>query len=100
MAPSNWSLSRRSRKASVEPLSWSPLAGIGAKMVANWLQDEMKVPVSLVNDYTLPAYVDENTNTIYYVEDTDKNYECNGIFLYPTKDKARSALKKVLFHQF
>ena len=39
-------------------------SGIGAKMVANWLQDEMKVPVSLVNDYTLPAYVDENTLVI------------------------------------
>jgi glucose/mannose-6-phosphate isomerase len=39
-------------------------SGIGAKMVANWLQDEMKVPVSLVNDYTLPGYVDENTLVI------------------------------------
>ena len=39
-------------------------SGIGAKMVANWLQDEMKVPVALVNDYTLPAYVDENTLVI------------------------------------
>ena len=28
-------------------------SGIGAKMVANWLQDEMKVPVSLVNDLSL-----------------------------------------------
>ena len=39
-------------------------SGIGAKMVANWLQDEMQVPVSLVNDYTLPAYVDKNTLVI------------------------------------
>ena len=36
-------------------------SGIGAKMVANWLQDEIKVPVSLVNDYTLPGYVNKNT---------------------------------------
>lgn len=36
-------------------------SGIGAKMVANWLQDEMTVPVSLVNDYTLPGYVNKNT---------------------------------------
>ena len=39
-------------------------SGIGAKMVANWLQDEMKVPVSLVNDYTLPAFVDKHTLVI------------------------------------
>ena len=25
-------------------------SGIGAKMVANWLQDELKVPVTQVND--------------------------------------------------
>ena len=31
-------------------------SGIGAKMVANWLQDEMKVPVALVNDYTCLLY--------------------------------------------
>ena len=36
-------------------------SGIGAKMVANWLMDEIKFPITLVNDYTLPAFVNENT---------------------------------------
>lgn len=36
-------------------------SGIGAKMVANWLMDEVKVPITLINDYTLPAFVDKNT---------------------------------------
>ena len=39
-------------------------SGIGAKMVANWLQDELKVPVLLVNDYTLPGCINENTLVI------------------------------------
>ncbi len=39
-------------------------SGIGAKMVANWLMDEIKVPITLVNDYTLPAFVDKNTLVI------------------------------------
>ena len=39
-------------------------SGIGAKMVANWLMDEIKLPITIVNDYTLPAFVDENTLVI------------------------------------
>jgi glucose/mannose-6-phosphate isomerase len=39
-------------------------SGIGAKMVANWLMDEIKVPITLINEYTLPAFVDENTLVI------------------------------------
>ena len=39
-------------------------SGIGAKMVANWLMDEIKLPVTLVNDYTIPAFVNENTLVI------------------------------------
>jgi glucose/mannose-6-phosphate isomerase len=39
-------------------------SGIGAKMVANWLQDELKIPVTQVNDYTLPGFVNENTLVI------------------------------------
>ena len=39
-------------------------SGIGAKMVANWLMDEIKIPITLVNDYTLPAFVDQNTLVI------------------------------------
>lgn len=39
-------------------------SGIGAKIVANWVQDEMKLPVILVNDYTLPAFASEQTLVI------------------------------------
>ena len=39
-------------------------SGIGAKMVANWVMDEVKVPVILINDYTLPVFVDKNTLVI------------------------------------
>ena len=39
-------------------------SGIGAKMVANWLMDEIKLPITLVNDYTIPAFVNENTLVI------------------------------------
>ena len=39
-------------------------SGIGAKMVANWLMDEINFPITLVNDYTLPAFVNENTLVI------------------------------------
>lgn len=39
-------------------------SGIGAKMVANWLMDEINLPITLVNDYTLPAFVNENTLVI------------------------------------
>jgi glucose/mannose-6-phosphate isomerase len=39
-------------------------SGIGGKLVSQWLQDELKVPVTLVQDYTLPAFVNENTLVI------------------------------------
>mgnify|MGYP001381553989 CR=1 FL=1 len=39
-------------------------SGIGAKMVANWLQSEIDIPVLLINDYTLPAFVNERTLVI------------------------------------
>jgi glucose/mannose-6-phosphate isomerase len=39
-------------------------SGIGAKMVASWLMDEIKIPITLINDYTLPAFVNENTLVI------------------------------------
>ena len=39
-------------------------SGIGAKMVANWLMDEIKTPITLINDYTLPAFVDEHSLVI------------------------------------
>ncbi len=39
-------------------------SGIGGKIVALWLQDEMPVPVMSLQDYNLPAYVDEHTLVI------------------------------------
>lgn len=36
-------------------------SGIGAKIVSNWIQDEIKVPVVVSNEYTLPAFVNKNT---------------------------------------
>jgi len=36
-------------------------SGIGAKIVSNWIQQELKVPVTLVNEYTLPAFVGPNS---------------------------------------
>lgn len=39
-------------------------SGIGAKLVANWVQDEIKVPIAISNEYTLPAFVNKNTLVI------------------------------------
>lgn len=39
-------------------------SGIGAKIVSNWLQDELKVPLTLVHEYSLPAFVGPNTLVI------------------------------------
>lgn len=39
-------------------------SGIGAKIVSQWVQDEMKVPVLLLQDYTLPKFVDQYTLVI------------------------------------
>jgi glucose/mannose-6-phosphate isomerase len=39
-------------------------SGIGAKIVSNWLQDELTLPLTLVNEYTLPAFVGPNTLVI------------------------------------
>jgi glucose/mannose-6-phosphate isomerase len=39
-------------------------SGIGAKIVANWIQDEIKIPVILSNEYTLPAFANKNTLVI------------------------------------
>ncbi len=36
-------------------------SGIGGKIVAQWIQDEAKVPVITLNDYTLPKFVNKNT---------------------------------------
>ena len=39
-------------------------SGIGAKIVSNWLFDEIKLPIILVNDYTIPNFVDEHSLVI------------------------------------
>lgn len=39
-------------------------SGIGAKIVSNWIHDEVKLPITLVTDYTLPAFVSNNTLVI------------------------------------
>jgi glucose/mannose-6-phosphate isomerase len=39
-------------------------SGIGGKIVALWLQDELSVPVTLINDYNLPEFVNEHTLVI------------------------------------
>ena len=39
-------------------------SGIGGRMVAMWFADQLKVPVQIVHDYTLPEYVNENTLVI------------------------------------
>lgn len=39
-------------------------SGIGGKIVSQWVQDEIKIPVVLINDYNLPEFVNENTLVI------------------------------------
>ena len=39
-------------------------SGIGAKIVCNWLLDELKLPVSVSNEYALPAYANQHTLVI------------------------------------
>lgn len=36
-------------------------SGIGGKIAYQWVQNEIKIPVSLVLDYTLPSFVDKHT---------------------------------------
>lgn len=39
-------------------------SGIGGKIAAQWVQDEIKVPITLVLDYSLPAFVNEHSLVI------------------------------------
>ncbi len=39
-------------------------SGIGAKIVSNWVFDEIKIPVALVTDYNLPAFASSNSLVI------------------------------------
>jgi glucose/mannose-6-phosphate isomerase len=39
-------------------------SGIGGKMVSQWVESEIKVPIRLCQDYDIPAFVNENTLVI------------------------------------
>jgi glucose/mannose-6-phosphate isomerase len=39
-------------------------SGIGGRLVGSWVADELKVPVHVVNDYTLPHFVSKNSLVI------------------------------------
>lgn len=53
-------------------------SGIGGKLVSQWLQNELSVPVQLVQDYTFPSYVNEHTLVIgsSYSGDTEETLFC------------------------
>ncbi len=36
-------------------------SGIGGVIVKNWIADDISIPVQVVNDYQIPAYVDQDT---------------------------------------
>lgn len=39
-------------------------SGIGGKIVSQWIQDDSSVPVLMLNDYTLPNYIDKHSIVI------------------------------------
>ena len=39
-------------------------SGIGGKIATQFVSDQLKIPVSINNDYTLPSFVSENTLVI------------------------------------
>ena len=39
-------------------------SGIGAKIVSEWIQNEISIPIQILQDYTIPKYVDEHTLVI------------------------------------
>ncbi|TNE53542.1 MAG: bifunctional phosphoglucose/phosphomannose isomerase [Bacteroidetes bacterium] len=39
-------------------------SGFGGKLVAKWIEDEIKLPFIVVQDYTIPNFVNENTLVI------------------------------------
>jgi glucose/mannose-6-phosphate isomerase len=49
-------------------------SGIGGKLVANWLLNELDIPVNLCQDYTIPKYVNKKTLLIAssYSGDTEE----------------------------
>lgn len=53
-------------------------SGIGGKIVSQWIQDEARIPVYLLNDYSLPAFVDKHTLVIgsSYSGNTEETLAC------------------------
>lgn len=49
-------------------------SGIGGRLVANWLYNDLELPVAICQDYTLPKYVNTNTLVIAssYSGDTEE----------------------------
>jgi glucose/mannose-6-phosphate isomerase len=39
-------------------------SGIGAKIVSEWIQNEISIPIQILQEYTIPKYVDEYTLVI------------------------------------
>ncbi len=39
-------------------------SGIGGKIVSQWMEKECKVPILLINDYSIPQYVNQNSLVI------------------------------------
>jgi glucose/mannose-6-phosphate isomerase len=52
-------------------------SGIGAKLAVQWTQDELKIPVILLQDYYLPHFVNENSLVIgsSYSGNTEESLE-------------------------
>lgn len=39
-------------------------SGIGGRLVAKWIEDELSVPVTVINEYSVPAFVSKNSLVI------------------------------------
>jgi len=53
-------------------------SGIGGKLVSQWLQDELTIPVVVVQDYMLPGFTNEHTLLIAssYSGETEETLNC------------------------
>jgi len=54
-------------------------SGIGAKIVSEWIQDEITIPVQFLQDYSLPNFVDKHTLiiTCSYSGNTEETLTCS-----------------------
>lgn len=53
-------------------------SGIGGKLVSKWVEDEIKLPITHSHDYSIPAFVSENTLVIgsSYSGNTEETLAC------------------------